>query len=144
MAAEGRELAGFGRRLAAQVIDVLWLLPLSVVLATIAGVVNGGEMSLGGEMMSNIIGALIVLLFWADRQGTPGKLVLGLVIVDAETGLTPRFGRLVLRYLGYLLSALPLGLGYFWMLWDDRRQTWHDKLGGTLVLVTRRPGVAGS
>ena len=138
MAAEGRELAGFGRRLAAQVIDVLWLLPLSVVLATIAGVVNGGE------MMSNIIGALIVLLFWADRQGTPGKLVLGLVIVDAETGLTPRFGRLVLRYLGYLLSALPLGLGYFWMLWDDRRQTWHDKLGGTLVLVTRRPGVAGS
>jgi len=144
LAAEGRELAGFGRRLAAQVIDVLWLLPLSVVLATIAGVVNGGEMSLGGEMMSNIIGALIVLLFWADRQGTPGKLVLGLVIVDAETGLTPRFGRLVLRYLGYLLSALPLGLGYFWMLWDDRRQTWHDKLGGTLVLVTRRPGVAGS
>ena len=144
MAAEGRELAGFGRRLAAQVIDVLWLLPLSVVLATIAGVVNGGEMSLGGEMMSNIIGALIVLLFWAERQGTPGKLVLGLVIVDAETGGAPRFGRLVLRYLGYLLSALPLGLGYFWMLWDDRRQTWHDKLGGTLVLVTRRPGVAGS
>ena len=77
------------------------------------------------------------------RQGTPGKLVLGLSIVDAETGQTPRLGRLVLRYLGYLLSTIPLGLGYFWMLWDDRRQTWHDKLGGTLVVVTRRGDKAG-
>ena len=141
--AEQRELAGFGRRFAAQLIDLLWLLPLSVVLATFAAAVNGGEMSLGGEMMSNIIGALVVLLFWVERQGTPGKLVLGLTIVDAETGLPPRIGRLVLRYLGYLLSAIPLGLGYFWMLWDARRQTWHDKLGGTLVLVTRRRGATG-
>ena len=141
--AERLELAGFGRRLAAQLIDMLWLVPLSLVLGMLAALLNRGEMSLGGEMMANIIGALVVLLFWAERQGTPGKLVLGLTIVDAESGGPPRLGRLVLRYLGYLLSALPLGLGYFWMLWDARRQTWHDKLGGTLVLVTRRPGAMG-
>ena len=131
------ELAGFGRRCAAQMIDLLWLLPLSVVLGLVAAFVNDGEISLGGEVMANVIGALVVLLFWVERQGTPGKLVLGMRIVDAETGGPPPVGRLVARYLGYLLSALPLGLGYLWMLWDSRRQTWHDKLGGTLVVRDR-------
>jgi uncharacterized RDD family membrane protein YckC len=128
------ELAGFGRRLGAQLIDLLWLLPLSFLLGFVASFVNGGEISSGGELMANIIGALIVLTFWAERGGTPGKLVLGLRIVDADTGGMPSIGRLVLRYFGYLISALPLGLGYLWMLWDPRAQCWHDKLAGTLVV----------
>jgi uncharacterized RDD family membrane protein YckC len=132
-----QELAGFGLRFAAQVIDALWLLPLALLLGAIATLVNDGEMSAGGEVMANLISALLVLTFWAERQATPGKLVLGLRIIDAETGLPPRFGRLVLRYVGYLVSAIPLCLGYFWMLWDERRQTWHDKMGGTLVVRDR-------
>lgn len=131
------ELAGFWLRFAAQLLDLIWLLPLAMLLGVLAQIVNGGEMSIGGEVMANLINALVVLLFWAERQGTPGKLVLGLRIVDAETGSVPRLGRLVLRYVGYLLSALPLGLGYLWMLWDGRRQTWHDKLAGTLVVRER-------
>jgi uncharacterized RDD family membrane protein YckC len=133
---DGVRLAGLGARLLAQVLDLFWLLPLSVLLTLVADFVNGGEMSAGGELMANVIGALVVLLFWAERQGTPGKLVLGLRIVDAETGGTPRIGRLVLRYVGYLVSALPLGLGYLWALWDPRRQGWHDKMAGTLVIRT--------
>ena len=132
-----QELAGFGWRLAAQLMDTMWLLPLSMLLVLIADAVNGDEMSLGGEVMINLIGALLVLSFWAERQATPGKILFGLTIVDAETGGTPPLRQLVLRYLGYLLSALPLGLGYAWMLWDERRQTWHDKLAGTLVVRTR-------
>jgi uncharacterized RDD family membrane protein YckC len=133
---DGVRLAGLGARLLAQVLDLFWLLPLSVLLTLVADFVNGGEMSAGGELMANVIGALVVLLFWTERQGTPGKLVLGLRIVDAETGGTPRIGRLVLRYVGYLVSALPLGLGYLWALWDPRRQGWHDKMAGTLVIRT--------
>jgi uncharacterized RDD family membrane protein YckC len=132
--AGGMELAGFGRRLGAQLIDLLWLLPLSFLLGFVASFVNGGEISSGGELMANIIGALIVLIFWAERGGTPGKLVLGLRIVDADTGGGPPIGRLVLRYFGYLISALPLGLGYLWMIWDRRAQCWHDKLARTLVV----------
>lgn len=132
--------ASFGRRLAAQLIDLLWLMPLSFVLTVIGMAARGGEeLSAGGEVMLNVIGALIVLLFWAARQGTPGKLVLGIRIVDAATGGVPPLGRLVARYIGYLISALPLGLGYLWMLWDARGQTWHDKLAGTLV-VQDEPG----
>ncbi|MGG5819832.1 RDD family protein [Falsiroseomonas sp. HW251] len=126
--------AGFWPRLLAQILDLLWLLPLSALLSVIGALVNGGEISDLGELMLNLIGALIVLLFWAERQGTPGKLVLGLKIVDAETGGTPTIGRLVLRYVGYLVSALPLGLGYLWIIWDARRQGWHDKMAGTVVI----------
>jgi uncharacterized RDD family membrane protein YckC len=132
------ELGGLGARLAAQFIDLVWLIPLSILLDLVAGIVNGGEMSWGGEAMASVIGALIVISFWAERQGTPGKLVLGLRIVDAETGATPPVNRLVLRYVGYLVSALPLGLGYLWALWDPRRQGWHDKMAGTLVVRDRR------
>jgi uncharacterized RDD family membrane protein YckC len=135
---EGAELAGFWIRLLAQILDLFWLLPLSILLGVIAAFVNGDEMSLGGELMANLIGALVVLIFWAERQGTPGKLVLGLRVVDAETGGVPAIGRLVLRYVGYLVSALPLGLGYLWVLWDRRKQGWHDKMAGTLVVRAPR------
>jgi len=129
------ELASFWSRLLAQVIDLFWLLPLSLILGLIADLVNGGRgMSAGGELMANLIGALVVLTFWAQRQATPGKLVLGLRIVDADTGGVPTIGRFALRYVGYLVSALPLGLGYLWALWDKRRQGWHDKMAGTLVI----------
>jgi uncharacterized RDD family membrane protein YckC len=135
---EQQELAGFWRRAFANIIDLIWLLPLALLLGALAEAVNGGEMSGAGELMSNVITGLVVLLFWVERGATPGKLVLGIRIIDAETGGTPPMGRLVLRYLGYIVSAIPLGLGYFWMLWDARRQTWHDKIGGTLVVKTRR------
>jgi uncharacterized RDD family membrane protein YckC len=132
--ASGMELAGFGRRTLAYLIDSVWLLGLFLLLLLVAGIVNGDEMSWGGEVMANIILTVIVLTFWAERGGTPGKLMLGLRIVDAGTGGLPPFGRLVPRYFGYLVSALPLGLGYLWMLWDARRQCWHDKMAGTLVV----------
>jgi uncharacterized RDD family membrane protein YckC len=132
---QGRvELAGLGSRLLAQVIDLFWLLPLSILLGAVAAFANGGEMSAGGELMANLIGALVVLLFWAERQATPGKMVLGLRIVDVATGGTPTIGRLTLRYVGYLVAALPLGLGFLWALWDRQRQGWHDKMAGTLVV----------
>lgn len=135
---ERTELAGFGRRLLAQVLDLFWLVPLSVLLDAVAIFVNDGPMSFGGQLMANLIGALAVLLFWAERQATPGKMLLGLRIVDAGDGGPPGMRALVLRYVGYLVSALPLCLGYLWVLWDPRRQGWHDKMANTVVVVERR------
>jgi uncharacterized RDD family membrane protein YckC len=136
---QGRvELAGIGSRFLAQIIDLFWLVPLSLAMSFVAAFVNGGEMSIGGELMANLVGALVVLLFWVERQGTPGKLVLGLRIVDAATGGAPSLGRLTVRYVGYLVSALPFGLGYLWAIWDKRNQGWHDKMAGTLVVRDAR------
>ena len=132
------ELAPFGKRLAAHVIDTLWLLPLFLLLMFIGALVNRGPASDAGEAMANVILGVIVISFWAERRATPGKLVMGLRVVDADTGGTPPVSRLVLRYVGYVVSAIPLLLGYLWVLWDPRRQAWHDKMAGTLVVVEPR------
>ena len=72
--------------------------------------------------------------FWAYRQATPGKMVIGAKIISAKTGGKPSVGQYVGRYFAYILSALPLGLGYFWAGWDPKKQTWHDKLAGTVQI----------
>ena len=43
-------------------------------------------------------------------------------------------GRAIGRYFAKFLSGLVIGLGYFWMLWDPKKQTWHDKLVNTVVV----------
>jgi uncharacterized RDD family membrane protein YckC len=127
-------LASFPRRLAAHFLELVWVLPASFALVLVSTTLKGGPPSALADVMIQAIIALAILLFWVSRQATPGKMWLRLRIVDAATGGDAPFPRLVVRYLGYLLSALPLGLGFLWMLWDPRRQTWHDKLAGTVVL----------
>ncbi len=75
-----------------------------------------------------------VIVLWDRKQGTVGKLLLRLRIVDAQT-LGPLSRRQeVLRYIGYFVSTVPLGLGFLWIAFDPRKQGLHDRLAGTLVL----------
>ena len=70
------------------------------------------------------------------RKGlTPGKKLLGLQVVNHQTGEIPGFGKMFLReIIGRFLSGLFLGLGYLWALFDKNSQAWHDKLAGTVVI----------
>jgi uncharacterized RDD family membrane protein YckC len=86
--------------------------------------------------------ALVALLqmvyfvcFWSLLGQTPGKILLGLRIVRTD-GRRIGAGRALLRYFGYWISAVPLGLGFLWVLIDRRRRAWHDHLADTEVLVT--------
>lgn len=131
----GVELAGFWPRLVAQVLDAAWMLPVGLFLVLVGDFARGGQgLSPGSDILLQLISALIIILFWASRQATPGKMLMRLRVIDAETGGTPPWPRLVARYLGYILSSIPLGLGYLWMLWDPRRQCWHDRIARTLVV----------
>jgi hypothetical protein len=40
----------------------------------------------------------------------------------------------VLRYVGYLVSAIVVSLGFIWILFDSKRQGWHDKIAKTYVV----------
>ena len=135
------ELAPIGRRAIALLLDALWIVPLILGLRLVSWAVGEWPPSGLADLMVEVIVGLLVLLFWAEGGATPGKRAMGVVIVDAATGGRPPLHRLVLRYVGYLLSALPLLLGFFWALWDPRRQGWHDKLGGTVVVL--RPSTGG-
>lgn len=77
---------------------------------------------------------LIILLFWLYRSATPGKLLLCMKITDADTYGKPGISQLIMRYLGYIVSVVPLFLGFFWVAIDKRGQAWHDKIGNTLVI----------
>jgi uncharacterized RDD family membrane protein YckC len=82
--------------------------------------------------------AIAIVIFWIARSATPGKMFLSLKIVDAKTlgPLTP--GQAIGRYLGYYVSILGLCLGLFWVGWDRRKQGWHDKLAGTVVILGQK------
>jgi len=74
------------------------------------------------------------------RQGlTPGKRLLGLRVVNQQTGEIPGFGKMFLREIvGRFLSGLFFSLGYLWALFDKNAQAWHDKLAGTVVVRIAR------
>jgi uncharacterized RDD family membrane protein YckC len=131
----------FWRRVLAQVLDSFWMLPVGFVLATLGMALRGwNELTSGADLLIQLILALIVLQFWATRQATPGKWALGLRIVAAEDGGPVPMRRLVVRYLGYIVSSIPLGFGFLWALFDARGQCWHDKMARTLVVRDLPPG----
>jgi uncharacterized RDD family membrane protein YckC len=87
-----------------------------------------------------VLPALAVLIFWVTRQATPGKMAIGATIVDADTGKHPTTAQFLGRYLAYYVSMIPLFLGFIWVGIDARKQGWHDKLAGTVVVRPRRAG----
>ncbi len=91
-------------------------------------------------LLDYVVPAAVVLVFWLARQATPGKMLIRARIVDATTLGKPSAGQLLLRYLGYYVGFFSLGLGFFWVGWDARKQGWHDKLARTLVVRQRAAG----
>lgn len=73
-------------------------------------------------------------MFWTRKGATPGKLLLGIRVVDATTGMLPSHGQALKRLAGYLVNNLLWSLGYLWVAVDSRKQGWHDKLAGTVVV----------
>lgn len=64
---------------------------------------------------------------------TIGKSLMGLRVVRMD-GAPLAVGRCTRRYVTFILAALPLLLGLLWVIVDDRRQGWHDKLSNTCVI----------
>ena len=131
--------AGFWVRTKAAVIDRLLIILLTLPLLTLiyGQVYWTGDSLVSGFwdlMLSYILPAIAVILFWIYKSATPGKMVFKLSIVDAKTGQKASNRQLIGRYLAYCISIIPLGLGLIWVGIDQRKQGWHDKLAGTLVI----------
>jgi uncharacterized RDD family membrane protein YckC len=72
--------------------------------------------------------------FYVLRGQSFGKRFIGIRVVRTD-GRPIDYQTAVLRHIvGYALSVLFFGLGIVWMLWDPRRQGWHDKLANTVVV----------
>jgi len=139
---ENQEYAGFWIRVAATLIDtVILLLVLAVPLTLIYGSAywSSAEPVKGiwDILLQYVLPIVLVVWFWTRYLGTPGKLVLGLRVVDARTGRALTTRQAILRYLGYYVSILPLMLGFIWVGIDRKKQGFHDKIAGTVVLRDR-------
>ena len=80
---------------------------------------------------------IVTIWFWIKFQATPGKMATQLRLVDEKTGLSISTGQAVGRYFATILSMVIFGLGYLWIVFDRRNQSWHDKLAGTVVIRNR-------
>jgi uncharacterized RDD family membrane protein YckC len=134
--------AGFGLRLGASIIDMLILLPLLYGLGyAIYGSAYFSSASVfkgtADFFIQIILPMVLTLVLWHYLSATPGKQVLGLKIVDAKTLKKPSTGQFVLRYFSYFISMLPLGFGFLWIIFDKRKQAFHDKIARTLIVRNR-------
>ncbi|MDG9670837.1 RDD family protein [Hahella sp. CR1] len=136
---EDMDYVGFWARTGASIIDTLIMMAISYpILISLYGFnYFDGETFIAGTadvLLNYVFPALAVILFWIYRSATPGKMLVNAVIVDAKTGAKPSKGQMIGRYFAYYLSLLPLGLGFLWVAWDPKKQGFHDKLAGTVVV----------
>lgn len=135
------EYAGFWVRLAAYFIDgivfMIVLLPYfyySYVQLAELPVDQVPAYSLIDFLVS-ILGVIVVVWFWVKKGATPGKMLFGLQIRDLKTGQFISMPKALLRYLiGYTISSILLCLGFIWIAFDKKKQGWHDKIAGTVVV----------
>lgn len=126
--AQAGTLASPGKRLGASILDsVLWTF-----LWGIADMMGDFGILLGL--------ALLALPFYFFAKSTSlGKMILGMKVYSTTGGELGFFKMLVRETIGKFISAVVLGLGYLWLLWDRDNQTWHDKIIGSVVLETVNP-----
>jgi uncharacterized RDD family membrane protein YckC len=143
---------GFWIRFVAVIIDSIIVSIPGFILGVIVGIIaavatnasgNGNGNSATGaaftgvqllvELLSLAISIGYFVYFWG-RGSTLGMRLFHLRVADATTGLPIGYGRAALRYLGYILSVIVCYIGLIWAAFDSRKQGWHDKIAGTVVL----------
>jgi len=120
--------APFGPRLGANVIDLVIILAL---LRFLLPFLPTHQVTLPAWVLYRF-----AMYVW--RSATIGEMALNLRVQRFDgTLITGDYGTAMVRALSSLLSLLPLGLGFFWTLFDPARETWHDKITDTQVVSTR-------
>ena len=139
----GLKYVGFWMRLLATVIDIVIL--YAIILPLLISIYGWGyfesEESIQGLMdflIKCVFPAAAAILLWIYKSATPGKMIISAKIMDANTGHSPSCVQSVIRYCAYLVSTVPLGLGFIWIAFDERKQSWHDKISKTVVVYSKK------
>ncbi|MEW6551183.1 MAG: RDD family protein [Campylobacterota bacterium] len=133
------EYAGFWIRVGASLIDgllfAIFTLPITMIVYGDT-LWESESMILGPAdfLINYVLPAVVVVLFWLYKSATPGKMIFKLKVVDATTGNVLTVGQAIGRYLAYFLASIPLLLGIIWIVFDNKKQGWHDKLANTAVI----------
>jgi uncharacterized RDD family membrane protein YckC len=150
--------AGFWRRWVAYMIDGFIISVVFITLMFIAGIaffagtISGGSNAWMAEisnpemivsytlwfwLFSTLINIAYFTYFHGSTGRTPGKMLLGLQVVAID-GNRISYGIAFLRSVGYLVSSICFCLGYIWVGFDRKKQGWHDKIAGTIVIIREK------
>ncbi len=146
------QYAGFGRRFLAYWVDFLILCPIGLAVQQMMGAkpfavfevqtleqLQQLQQSNAGALptiVSLVVMLAFFLIMWVNFDGaTPGKKLMAIKIVKAD-GSKITYPVAFIRYIGYFLSAFFFMFGYMWIIWDKKKQGWHDKIAGTKVVKT--------
>lgn len=120
---------------------------LAAILALIGSFFSGTGNGLSGFALALgsvawvALGSLYLVAFWSLAGQTPGMRFFGIRLGVESRGLPPR--RSLKRLVGLFLAAIPFGLGFLGILFDERRRGWQDRLAGVDVLYeSRKPTAA--
>lgn len=129
--------AGFWRRFGAAVIDGILLGVVASIISGILGADSANRFNTTYQGVQLLLGLAYFSYLEGSASGqTIGKRAVGIRVIDFGGAGSIGPGRALGRYFARWLSALPLLLGYLWMLWDSEKQTWHDKLTKAVVVPT--------
>ena len=144
----GLQLAGFWTRFLGFLVDGVIFYVVNSILAAIfeptATTVVGGVSITTRTGPTGLVDVILLLLelgyfswFWTNRGASLGQMLVGIRVVDSESGAGLKGSQAAVRYLGYILSGIPLLLGFIWAGFDPKKQGWMDKLAGTQVVRSR-------
>lgn len=133
------QYAGFWIRVGASIIDAIVIL---IVIGIPLTMIYGREYWASDELVKGVWDVLLsyvlpivaTIWLWLKFRATPGKMLTGIQVVNADTLQTISLGQAIGRYLAYILSTLALGLGFIWVAFSKRKQGWHDMLANTVVI----------
>ena len=143
---ESFEYVGFWPRFGTSIIDSIIIIAITF---PILYLIYGGdyfdfEESVQGIpdfIISYLFPLVATILFWIYKCATPGKIALSVKIVDAKTGNNPTVSQSIIRYVGYCVSLIPFGFGFLCIAWDSKKQGWHDKMAGTVVIRPKNKNI---
>jgi len=125
--------AGFWIRAGAYLIDGI----IVVVVGSILNSVLALDPTLAGNGLGQLISLVYFTVLWSSNGGgqTIGMRVLKLKVIKTD-GSELTLVQSFIRYVGLIISAIPLGIGLIWVAFDAEKQGWHDKIAGTYVVKT--------
>ena len=126
------EIASVGQRIGAWLVNGVIGILVGVVGFLVVAVIGGFPQL---PVFAFAIAYAVVYMWLVSTRGqSPGKMAIGIKIVKTD-GTSIGIGTTLLReIIGKIVSSIILLLGYIWILFDGKRQGWHDKIASTYVV----------
>ena len=84
--------------------------------------------------LGTLLSTVYFIGFWAWRGKTVGMMPFNMQVVRVSDGKKIGVARGLVRYVVGYISVIPWFLGLIWAAFDSRKQGWHDKIAGTVVI----------